>query len=275
MHEKANISIIGCGWLGLPVAEVLVSMGKKVNGSTTSPQKLELLAQKGIKPYLIDLQSDELDEATLSDFLETDVLLINIPPRLRSDGGSSYLSQLQRLRKAMLDSPVRKVLFTSSTSVYNDLNRIVTEEDDQLTKDTDPGYSLLQAERLFMDREEWLTTIVRFAGLVGEDRSPGRFMAGKQDVPNGDAPVNLIHRNDCITILNRILEQERWGAIYNACSDEHPMRKDFYPAAAIALGLQPPMFREMEETHFKIISNQKLKDELAYVFKHPDPMLFF
>jgi len=275
MNNKADISILGCGWLGLPLAEALVNAGKRVKGSTTSPAKLDLLQQKGITPYLVDLQAEEPDKTILAGLLETDVLVISIPPRLRADGGTAYLAQLQTLIKAMLDSPIRKVLFISSTSVYNDLNQIVTETDDMLTKPSDPGYTLLQAERLFQEREEWLTTIVRFAGLVGEDRSPGRFMAGKTDVPNGDAPVNLIHRDDCVTILKRIIEQEKWGQVYNACSDEHPMRRDFYPPAALALGLQPPTFIEMDETHFKIISSQKLKDDLPYVFQHPDPMRFF
>lgn len=275
MSEKADISILGCGWLGLPLAEAFINFGKRVKGSTTSPAKLSLLKQKSINPYLIDLQPDKLDKALLSDFLETDVLVLNIPPKLRSDAGASYLEQLQGLVKVMLDSPVRKVLFVSSTSVYNDLNRLVTEEDVIHTNPRDPGYPLLQGEQLFRNREEWLTTVVRFAGLVGQDRSPGRFMAGKTDVPNGDAPVNLIHQDDCITILKRIIDQEKWGEVYNACSDEHPMRKHFYPAAALALNLAPPTFKEMEETHFKLISSQKLKDELPYVFQHPDPMLFF
>lgn len=275
MSPKADVSILGCGWLGLPLAEALVKSGKSVKGSTTSPAKLDILAQKGITPYLVNLQPELLDEAILADFLEADCIVLNIPPRLRSDKGSSYLQQLHLLLKALLDAPVKKVLFVSSTSVYNDLNRVVTEEDTALTKNTDPGYTLLQAENLFMGREEWLTTIVRFSGLVGEDRSPGRFMAGKKGVANGDAPVNLIHRDDCIAILTRIMEQEKWGEVYNACADEHPMRKDFYPPAALALGLEQPTFQEMDETSFKLISSQKLKEDLPYVFHHPDPMLFF
>ncbi len=275
MHEKADISILGCGWLGLPLAEELVNSGLHVKGSTTSPAKLELLEEKGIIPYLINLQAGETDESALADFLDTDVLVLNIPPKLRADGGEAYLLQMKALLKAMLNSPVRKVLFASSTSVYTDLNRIVTENDDVHTQPKDPGYTLLEAEKMFNEREEWLTTIVRFAGLAGSDRQPGRFMAGKTDLPDGDAPVNLIHQEDCVTILKRIISEERWEQVYNACSDEHPMRKHFYPAAAKALGLQPPSFSEMEDTHFKIISNQKLKEDLPYVFRHPDPMRFF
>ncbi|MDX5436699.1 MAG: SDR family NAD(P)-dependent oxidoreductase, partial [Pontibacter sp.] len=88
-------------------------------------------------------------------------------------------------------------------------------------------------------------------------------------------PVNLIHLDDCLAILERIIEQEKWGKVYHAAADGHPSRKDFYTAAAQALHLSPPEFDDMEETKFKLIKSQKLKDELSYTFIHPDPMAFF
>jgi nucleoside-diphosphate-sugar epimerase len=273
--KKADISIMGCGWLGLPLAEQLAHSGKTVNGSTTSQQKIGLLEQKGITPFQIDLSDELLEEDVLQQFLQTDMLVLNIPPHLRSDGGESYLKQMKRLRKALLNSPVNRILFISSTSVYPDLNRTLTEEDIIFTNEATPANPLLLAEQLFSEREEWLTTILRFCGLVGKDREPGRFMAGKKGVPNGDAPVNLIHLEDCIAIILRLIEQEKWGSTYHACADEHPLRKDFYPAAAKALGLEPPEFLDMEETKFKIIKSKKLKEDLSYEFIHPDPMRFF
>ena len=274
MH-KADISIMGCGWLGLPLAERLLKSGKTVNGSTTSPAKIEKLKQKGIAPFLIDLGKDTWEETQLQEFLSAGTLILNIPPHLRSDGGEHYLKQMKRLRTSLLNSSVTRLLFVSSTSVYLDLNRVVTEEDIAFTQEQAPETPLLLAEQLFSEREEWLTTIVRFAGLVGQEREPGRFMAGKKHMPNGDAPVNLIHLDDCLSVLMGLLEQEKWGETYNACADEHPLRKHFYPAAAHALGLEPPQFDDMQETHFKIIKSQKLKNDLAYEFRHPDPMRFF
>lgn len=266
---------MGCGWLGLPLAERLVKSGYQVNGSTTSEAKLHILRQAGINPFLVDLSSPSLDPATLADFLQTDVLVLNIPPKLRADGGESYLQQMQLLLKALQHSSVSRLLFVSSTSVYLDLNRVVTEEDTAFTEAQDPENALLRTERMFQEREDWVCTIVRFGGLVGGSRQPGRFMAGKQNLPNGDAPVNMIHLDDCVNILARIIEQEKWGQVYNACADEHPSRRDFYEAAALALGLASPTFADMEETQFKRINSQKLKDDLAYVFVHPDPMAFF
>jgi len=275
MEDKRRISIMGCGWLGMPLAELLVRQGYPVKGSTTSPGKIEQLLEKNIQPYLLDLGSEQLDKAALEDFLATDILILNIPPHLRSDGGQAYLEQMRFLLKSMLSSPVSRVLFVSSTSVYQNLNRVVTEEDISFTEELEPDNALLRAERLFQDREDWVTTIVRFGGLVGGDRQPGRWLAGKQGLPDGDAPVNLIHLEDCLSILYRIVEQERWGKVYNACSDGHPLRKDFYKAAALHLGLTPPEFEEMVETKFKLINSQRLKDELSYTFIHPDPMAFF
>src|SRR5690242_15715059 len=103
MSAKAEVSILGCGWLGLPLAEALVKSGKIVKGSTTSPAKLDMLAQKGITPYLVNLQPELLDDAILADFLDADCLVLNIPPKLRSDKGSSYLQQLHLLLKALLN----------------------------------------------------------------------------------------------------------------------------------------------------------------------------
>lgn len=267
---------MGCGWLGMPLAEQLLRHGYSVKGSTTSPDKIEVMLEKGIQPYLLNLANEEqLDRAALENFLETDVLVLNIPPHLRSDGGEAYMNQMQLLLKALLSSPVSRLLFVSSTSVYQDLNRVVTEEDIVFTDELEPANTLLKAERMFQDREDWVTTVVRFAGLVGGARHPGRWLAGKQNVPDGDAPVNLIHLEDCVSILYRIIEQEKWGAVYNACSDLHPLRKELYTAAALSLGLTPPQFQDMVETKFKLISSQKLKDDLSYTFIHPDPMAFF
>jgi nucleoside-diphosphate-sugar epimerase len=275
MEGKADISIMGCGWLGMPLAERLVKAGYSVKGSTTTAAKLETLRQKQIEPYLLNLTGDEIDHEALADFLRAKVLILNIPPRLRSDEGENYLQQLHFLLKAMCESTISRVLFVSSTSVYLNLNLVVTEEDTAFTLEQDPNNALLKAEKMFQDREDWISTVVRFGGLVGGGRQPGKFMAGRKHVPDGDAPVNLIHLEDCVEILVRIVETEKWGYTFNACADEHPLRKDFYTKAALALEMVAPQFDAMEETHFKLISSQKLKDELSYVFIHPDPMLFF
>ena len=50
-----KISILGCGWLGLPLAKALIGNGFSVNGSTTSIDKIGLLENAGITPFLIEI----------------------------------------------------------------------------------------------------------------------------------------------------------------------------------------------------------------------------
>ena len=46
--SQNKIGIIGCGWLGLPLAKEFVSNNYKVKGSTTTKEKLEILENEGI-----------------------------------------------------------------------------------------------------------------------------------------------------------------------------------------------------------------------------------
>jgi UDP-glucose 6-dehydrogenase len=48
-----KISIVGCGWLGLPLGAKLVKNGHRVFGSTTSEEKIEEIKAAGIAPYLL------------------------------------------------------------------------------------------------------------------------------------------------------------------------------------------------------------------------------
>ncbi|MDX5345701.1 MAG: SDR family NAD(P)-dependent oxidoreductase, partial [Hymenobacteraceae bacterium] len=222
-----------------------------------------------IDPYLIDLTCAPCQPA-IEQFLETDILIVSIPPYKKGDT-FDYLLQLRSLVKLMEDSPVNRVLFISSTSVYPDLNRIV-DENDAPDADAIDSNKLLTAEKLFTESNEWLTTVVRFAGLVGENRHPGKFLAGRTGVALPESPVNIIHQSDAVELLRQVVLQNRWGEVYNACADEHPMRQEFYTAAAQALKLTPPQFEEQLQTSFKIISNKKIKEQLGYAFQYPDPM---
>jgi len=163
------------------------------------------------------------------------------------------------------------VLFVSSTSVYPDVNRDVFEYED-LKPEKGSGQALKIAEDLFREQTGFVTTIVRFGGLVGYDRLPGRFLASKKDVTNGNAPVNIIHRDDCIQIIDQIIKQNVWGETFNACADEHPLRKAYYTAAAIKAVLEPPVFLSSGEVFYKIVNSGKVKKQLNYKFKYPDPI---
>lgn len=258
-----TVSILGCGWYGLELAKSLVNKWVKVKGSTTSADKLPLFSAVGIEPYLIDLSSD--NEVTDPAFFECDVLWISIPPKARTGNGAEYLAKIERLLALIKTYQIKQVVLISSTGVYGDSNTEVTEADAP-NPDSESGKVLLAAEELLKQQTGSTTTIIRFGGLIGPGRDPGRFFAGKTDVPNGEAPVNLIHLTDCIGISNAILDKQAFGHMYNAVSPSHPTRANFYTQAAVASGLQPPHFIE-EKENWKIVNGVNVGEVLGYEYQ--------
>lgn len=268
---KNAISIVGCGWLGLPLAEHLINNGFSIKGSTTSSDNFQKLNQKKITPFQIQITDTEILGNNLNDFLNSDILIINFPPERRNDIETYYKNQFDQLISALKNSSIKKVLFVSSTSVYPDLNREIFEnETTEPVKES--GRALKQVENLLISQPNFETTIIRFSGLIGYNRMPGRFLANKTNVENGNAPINVIHQDDCIELITQIIEQNIWGDVFNASSDEHPTRKEFYTFAANKIGLNPPIFTEKEDVKFKIINSDKIKKRLNYSFIYPDPM---
>ena len=271
-----KISILGCGWLGLPLAEQLRDQGHEIKGSTTSSEKLELLKGKNIAPYLIKL-SPQLECDNCDDFWESDILIINIPPGRGRDNLVDYHSQqISSVINEVKPSSIDFVIFVSSTSVYPEKPGIVAEEDTVTGHASrTSGNALLKVEQLLKNESDFDTTIVRFGGLYGRDRHPAKYMAGRKNISNGNAPVNLIHQEDCIGIIQKIIKDDVRNEIFNGVSDGHPPKKMYYPAAAKALGLEePPTFEDDEEEGYKIVSNRKVKQVLKYKFRHPNPMDF-
>lgn len=270
-----RISILGCGWLGLPLGAALAQKGYEVKGSTTRPEKLEQIRDQGIEPFLIQVEKDAVEGPEKENFFDTDLLILNIPPggRRKPAVEKEYPQKVKAVMEQVHSSAVGHLIFVSSTSVYGDENREVTEEDEPAPS-TPSGRALLVIERYLGLLEHPKTTILRMGGLVGGSRKAGRFLAGKKDIPNGDAPVNLVHLDDCIGVIEAVIEQEAWNQTFNVCADKHPTRAEFYSAQAKKQGFEPPKFRSGDEPSYKIVSNEKVRKALGYAFRHPDPMGF-
>jgi nucleoside-diphosphate-sugar epimerase len=134
----------------------------------------------------------------------------------------------------------------------------------------DAASDVLRTEGHFVPRYgQWKSTVVRLGGLIGPDRAPGRFLAARHNLAQGDAPVNLLHLTDAVGVLQTIIEQEIWGHTLNICASLHPSRREFYPAAAEYLGLQPPTFKP-EYSSGKLIDNSLMRSLVPYEFKHDD-----
>ena len=247
-----TIGILGCGWLGKPLAISFINEGYAVKGSTTSEEKLELLEMNGIEPYIVDISDFEEYDS----FLNSDILIIAITSK-DVDGFESLIAQIQ-------ESSIQKVIFISSTSVYGKLNRVMTEEDAVLK------LPLTEIENLFRENTFFETTIIRFAGLFGDERQPANWFKNGKKIPQPKGFVNMIHKYDCIEIIQEIIAQNCWNETFNACSNHHPTRREFYTLAKLNNDFEVPKFEENEVYEWKIISSKKIQDVLDYTFIHDD-----
>ncbi len=264
--KKNKISILGCGWLGLPLAKALISKGFSVKGSTTSEDKITVLESNAIQPFLIAVSEAEI-EGDMDDFLEdSTILIVDIPPKLRGENKENFVLKIKNLISFVENSTIEKVLFISSTSVYADDNSIVTEEAVP-QPETESGKQLLEAEKVFQSSIYFKSTILRFGGLIGEDRHPIKHIAGRENLENPEGAINLIHLNDCIGIIESIITNNCWGEVFNAVSPHHPTRYNYYTQKAMALDLPLPKFTQDKPSSSKVISSAKIEQLLQYQFK--------
>lgn len=260
-----QISILGCGWLGLPLAKALLEKGFLINGSTTSEEKILMLKNKGINPFLIRLDSQNV-VGEMDRFLKgRTTLIIDIPPKLRGNSTEDFVGKIQNLIPHLENSTLKNVLFISSTSVYGENNTIITEET-TTNPDTEGGRQLVKAEALLQKNSHFKTTILRFGGLIGEDRNPVKFLSGRENIENPEAPINLIHQEDCIGIILKILETDSWNETFNAVTPFHPSREQYYTQKATDLNLVPPKFNTKNASKGKTVLSDKIESVLKYTF---------
>ena len=277
-----TISILGAGWLGWPLAQRLAAQQHLVKASTTSVEKYEQFKVAGLSPYLLRLSNDAITGEGINDFFDTETLIISLPPkRQMPDLETVYPQQIKAILAAAEGSPsLKRIIYWSSIGIYGDeIDGVVTEEDLDPSQDTSLAWTggnkaLLYAERLLAEfsakaiNQHIDTIILRLGGLIGEGRQPGRFFAGKTDIPNGQQRINLVQGEDVLDITSLLLTHKPNNTfnVFNIVPDEHPTRAEFYPLAATKLGLAAPSFK-LEIGSGKIVSNTAIKTLLNYQFR--------
>jgi len=268
-----TIAIVGLGWLGAALANQLKSKGFQIKGSTTSNDKRNELSKHYFYIDKIKIEAHNIEGDWTSFISNISLLIINIPPKQLAICDTLYSAQIQQI---INQTPQElKVIFISSTSVYGKSETPFIE-----TSITEPikisGIAILKAEQLLRPHFGEQLTILRLAGLIGPERHPGKFLAGKNSLKQPLEAVNLIHREDAIGLIETIIDKSFFGEIINGCASKHPTRKVFYEKATKVLNLEPPIFQPSNGTSaLKIIDNSKSKIKLGYQYIYDDPELIF
>ena len=269
-----NVAICGCGWLGLPVAKALYKEGYNVYGTKRNEREANALSACGIHgmPMQLPLIGDD-QLSSLATLLSSDVMVINIAAGRNSIDKEQHYQNVLSLSNAAYQSGCQRIIFISTTSVYDGRKGRVTEDDDVMPL-TDSALTHVKIENSL--RAQWgdKLTIVRLSGLIGEDRHPVKFLAGKDGLKGGSNPVNLIHLEDCVAAIVRLIGFKGTMSVLHLASDFHPTRREYYTQIAKQLSLTLPEFSPDDESSVaKVIDAEKTLTNLGYVLKHRDLML--
>lgn len=261
-----RVSIIGLGWLGMPLAVEMAKQGWQVRGSKTTHQGVTMASDAGVESYLLALTPGYLPHIP-SELLSVDTLIITLPA---SQIAANNMSSVHYLVNGAQQYGVTRIIFTSSTSVYGTSHGVISEQH-ALQPVTNTARHLVALEQWLRALPGVKVDVLRLAGLVGEQRHPGRFLAGKVALTGGQQKVNLVHATDVITAIIQVLSQTSGGELYNLCAPEHPERQHFYTEMASRLNLIPPDFQPEEHHSDRIIDGSKICRHLNFDYQYPDP----
>jgi nucleoside-diphosphate-sugar epimerase len=272
-----NITILGCGYVGTALAEYWQEQGHLVTGTTTSPERVALLAET-VSTAVVMKGNDIQVRSLLED---RNTLVVSVAPTGfqaadEANYENTYLATARNLVNALGDAAnIKQVIYLSSCSVYGDRQGAWVNETAQIDSLDRNSQIIYEAEQTILqaanDRQN--VCILRLGGIYGPGRElVGMFggLAGMTMPGKGDRFVNWIHRDDIIGAIEFARLNELNG-IYNLVDDSHLTIKEQVERVCLHYDLPQAHW---DATKFSLqrkslqVSNHKLK-AAGYDLIHP------
>ncbi|USD40180.1 NAD(P)H-binding protein [Vibrio sp. SCSIO 43135] len=231
----STITVVGAGWLGLPLCENLALKGHTVYASRTTEEGKNELSSKGLHAFVSNLNepaSNGLSSILLSQ--QSEIVVGSFPPGFRKGNSTGYIDSWRNLIAQVRKSNAKKLIMISSTTVYPNLAEDMSEDAaslalaEQYDHFSDNARTMLQAEQLLID-SGLDYVILRCSGLIGPNRNPARF-ASKLKQISRSAPANMLHLQDAVDIATFAIENAS-NTILNATTPNCLSKSEFYPLA--------------------------------------------
>ena len=269
-----QIAVVGCGWLGLPLALSLQKSGHNIVATRRSEAGCKQLTSHGCNSVHFEL-GHTYSQQQLAPILDANLLILNIPFSRKTSNNTEFSNNIQTLLQQAKNSQIANIIFISTTSVYGSQQSELTEN--SLTApNTLSGQANLEVEQLTQQYFGLQATVIRLAGLVGGTRHPINFLAGKTELSAANQVVNLVHQADVIQSIESVINNNLWGHTFVLSAYEHPTRQAYYTWAANQLGLVVPEFlEEQSESSGKTINATESLKKLGVKLKYPSPYDMF
>lgn len=273
------VSIIGCGYTGIRLAQQLVGRGAAVQAYATRAASLAAIAGVGAGAATLDL-----DGAVAPLALDARLAYYSVPP---APVGQTD-TRLERCLAAIAGSPARLV-YLSTTGVYGDHGGTSVDEDTPVNPQSARAARRVAAERTLIawaDARGVSWCILRIAGIYGPGRLPlERLHSGQPVIAAAEAgPGNRIHVDDLVASCIAAGEAPQADRrIYNVCDGGHDSMTSYLLRVARLAGLpEPPqlsraaakdslpdsMWSFLAES--RRVSNQRLVGELGVSLRYAD-----
>ena len=276
MSERRRIAIIGCGYVGSALGEAFVEAGHNVVGTTRTPARVASIQSLGIEGVAVDTaDTAHLHKLLLS---RDAVVLCVAAGRKHGDYREVYLGSASSLIEAAKGTPVKRIVYTSSTGVYGQDDGSWVDESSATEPSSENGRILLETERTLLDGASTLggdppvsVTVLRLSGIYGPERDLAariKSLAGEER-DDGDAYLNLIHLEDVVGAITALLRVPHHGVL-NLSDDGPTTRREFYNRVITEAGLPPIRWvtGDSPSKRGKRVRNDLIKKTLRLTLKH-------
>lgn len=252
-----KIGIIGCGWLGLHLANHF-STDYKIYTTTTAEQKAKQLKSQNFNPTIIKFSDENspFNSPHWEVLQELEAIIITIPFGKKMD--------IQRLEnrfeniKNFIGNFQKSLFLMSSTSIYPDIETEITENT-FAENELNPNIFAIEHK---MKKEFPQINILRLGGLMGGSRQLKNY-----SVKDLEKPVNHIHYEDICKIVEIMLQKNIQSKIYNVVAPLHPSKLEVITGKIHTDNICPPK-------KSRIILSDVMTKDLKYHFLHPNPIFF-
>ena len=276
--------IVGCGYLGLRVAQKWIEEGSEVYALTRTKERAAQLESCGVKPIIGDVAT-----------LDVNFKLPDVEAVLYSLGYDRFSSYSRReimnesLKNFLQHLPdtVERLIYTSSISVYGQSDGEWVDEKSITDPKKENGIVCLEAEEILRDfllteyekerKIEWM--VLRLAGLYGEGRvfrSVDQLKAGAPVGGEPEAWLNLIHVDDACEVILKAEWNLKKASVLVVADNTPVTRKEYYKELASIVDAPQPVFdpeladQQRGSGLNKRCSNQKMRQILDLKLKYPD-----
>ena len=271
-----DLTIIGCGYVGLALAERLQMRRQqlRLTLTTTSAERLEQLSPLADRVQVCDATDpDQLLDALRHS--SSAVFCLGPKGDRQVDAGGyrrTFVDSFRCLRSLLPQLPdLQNIVYTGSCSVYGDARGGWVDEQTPPDPGLAHGDVLLESEQLLSGIDDRRICILRLGALHGPGRDLDRRLrglAGKDRPGNGDTYSNWVHVADAAGALEAALDGD-WSGVVNVVNDEPIRLRDLVERSLQRQGLAPVRWLGQEQgSPGRRIRNTRLK-QLGYQLQHP------